>query len=43
MKNAIAIDIGGTNIKYALVEESGKILYESICPSTSSKKVTFVE
>ena len=37
MKNAIAIDIGGTNIKYALVEESGKILYESICPSTSSE------
>ena len=37
MKNAIAIDIGGTNIKYALVDENGKILFESICPSTSSE------
>ena len=35
MKNAVAIDIGGTNIKYALVNESGKILFESIRPSKS--------
>ena len=37
MKNAIAIDIGGTNIKYALVDENGKILFESICPTISSE------
>ena len=34
MKNAIAIDIGGTNIKYALVDESGNILFESLRPTT---------
>ena len=37
MKNAISIDIGGTNIKYALIDENGKILFESICPTTSSE------
>ena len=36
MKNAIAIDIGGTNIKYALVDESGEILFESLCPTTGT-------
>jgi glucokinase len=33
MKHAIAIDIGGTNIKYALVGKKGVILYERIIPS----------
>ena len=37
MKNAIAIDIGGTKIKYALIDESGKILFESICSTKSSE------
>lgn len=36
MRNAIGIDIGGTNIKYALVDENGKIIYESVC-STEAK------
>jgi glucokinase len=30
MKHAVAIDIGGTNIKYALVGKEGAILYERI-------------
>lgn len=30
MKYAVAIDIGGTNIKYALVSQEGTILYESL-------------
>jgi len=31
MKHVIAIDIGGTNIKYALVRQDGAIVFESIC------------
>ena len=29
MKYAIALDIGGTSIKYTLVNQNGDILYES--------------
>ena len=43
MKNAIAIDIGGTNIKYAIVDESGKILFESICPTKSPEADDAIE
>ena len=43
MKNAIAIDIGGTNIKYALVAENGEILFESIRPTKSSEADGSVE
>lgn len=37
MKYAIALDIGGTNIKYALVNQLGDILYES-SEATQSKE-----
>jgi glucokinase len=40
MMNAIGIDIGGTNIKYALVSEQGEILFESI-RKTESDPVVF--
>ncbi len=33
MNYAIALDIGGTNIKYALVGQDGSIVYESLTPS----------
>lgn len=36
MKHAVALDIGGTSIKYALVAESGKIVYESAKPAKST-------
>lgn len=39
MKHAIAIDIGGTNIKYALVNQAGVIVYESIKPSKSENRI----
>lgn len=35
MEHAIALDIGGTNIKYALVDRNGTIVYESVTPSRS--------
>lgn len=35
MKHAVALDIGGTSIKYALVAEDGKIVYESVKPAKS--------
>lgn len=35
MKHAVALDIGGTSIKYALVAEDGKIVYESAKPARS--------
>lgn len=35
MKHAVALDIGGTNIKYALVAENGEIIYESSKPAKS--------
>jgi glucokinase len=35
MKQAIAIDIGGTNIKYALVDQNGSIHFESLKPVKS--------
>ncbi|MDD4495003.1 MAG: ROK family protein [Eubacteriales bacterium] len=34
---AIAIDIGGTNIKYGLVDSSGRIVYKSRRPSGAEK------
>jgi glucokinase len=40
MMNAIGIDVGGTNIKYALVSERGEILFESI-RETGSDPVVF--
>jgi len=33
MEYVVAIDIGGTNIKYALVDRLGKIVYESLKPA----------
>lgn len=36
--SAIALDIGGTNIKYALVDCKGKILYKSSLPTKDSKE-----
>ncbi len=35
MQNAIGIDLGGTNIKYGIVNKDGDILYESIMPTGS--------
>ncbi|MEX6687807.1 ROK family protein [Danxiaibacter flavus] len=35
MKHAIALDIGGTNIKYALVDQNGFIHFESLKPVKS--------
>ena len=37
MKYAIALDIGGTSIKYTLVNQNGDILYES-SETTQSKE-----
>jgi len=37
MRYAIGIDLGGTNIKYALVAEDGKILFESITPTQAEQ------
>lgn len=39
MKYAIAIDIGGTNIKYALVDQAGEIIYESLKPSKPENSI----
>lgn len=36
MKHAIGIDIGGTSIKYSLVEETGKPLFENKIPSQAT-------
>jgi glucokinase len=36
MKYAIGIDIGGTSIKYSLVEETGKPLFENKIPSQAT-------
>jgi glucokinase len=35
MLYAVGLDIGGTKIKYALVDQEGNILYESISPTES--------
>jgi glucokinase len=35
MSNAIGIDLGGTNIKYGIVDRDGNILYESMMPTGS--------
>jgi glucokinase len=37
MKHAIALDIGGSNIKYALVDGNGVILYGQTTPSLTKK------
>jgi glucokinase len=36
MKYAIGIDIGGTSIKYSLVEETGEPLFENKIPSQAT-------
>ena len=35
MQYAVGLDIGGTKIKYALVDQEGNIVYESISPTQS--------
>ena len=37
MRHVIGIDLGGTTIKYAIVNENGKMLYEAILPSKADK------
>ena len=37
MSNAIGIDLGGTNIKYAVLNVSGKIHFESIMLTEADK------
>lgn len=37
MKNFIAVDIGGTSIKYGIVEENGKVLFSSETPTEAEK------
>ena len=41
MKNIIAVDLGGTSIKFGIVNEKGELLYEGLRPTMaeSSKKV----
>ena len=34
-KNRIGIDVGGTNIKFALVSPKGEILYSNSTPTRS--------
>ena len=34
-KNRIGIDVGGTNIKFALVSHKGEILYSNSTPTRS--------
>lgn len=45
MKYAIGIDIGGTSIKYSLVEETGTPLFEDKIPSqaTVSKEAVIAQ
>ena len=33
MKKRIGIDVGGTNVKIALVDEGGKIIYSNSVPT----------
>lgn len=37
MKNVIGIDLGGTSIKYALVNQKGETLFDSIMPSKADE------
>ncbi len=37
MKNFIAVDIGGTSIKYGIVEENGEVLFSSETPTEAEK------
>lgn len=37
MKYAIGVDLGGTNIKYGLLDEQGKLIYEKIMPTEAEK------
>lgn len=37
MKYAIGVDLGGTNIKFGLVESSGELIYENIIPTEADK------
>lgn len=34
--SAIAIDLGGTSIKYGLVQENGSVFWESLCPTPNT-------
>ena len=36
MRNAIGIDLGGTSIKYALVDENGAVHFENTIPSNGN-------
>lgn len=36
MKTTIGIDLGGTSIKYALIDEEGKIIYQGMRPSQAT-------
>lgn len=36
MKTAIGLDLGGTSIKYALVDEEGQIMHQDIRPSSAT-------
>ena len=36
MKTAIGLDLGGTSIKYALVDEEGQIMHQGIRPSSAT-------
>lgn len=36
MKAAIGLDLGGTSIKYALVDEEGQIMHQGIRPSSAT-------
>lgn len=40
MRNVIGIDLGGTAIKYALVTETGKVIYESHLPSKAKESAS---
>lgn len=42
MKHYIGIDLGGTNIKGALVNENGKIVKQSACPTHTGQGVETV-
>lgn len=37
MRHVIGIDLGGTSIKYAIVNENGRLLYEAIMPSLANE------
>jgi len=42
MKYAIGVDLGGTNIKFGLVETTGELIYENIIPTEADKGADIV-